>query len=571
MCKLLDTHNTNAAHVAQYIPGYFDVHTNDFGLPFSNMTSAKDNLLERPPDSTTGNNTNETQTPTNDPFHRPSDPIPTQLQHELTKCSDGDRYVKFSQHIALTSTVDPTTGITLDPKSAAAYLYSAHANQNMFARQFLTANPSPDFPQLMRPNEIHADSAQLYFGLESSFAKDLISVGRTFLFDSAESKKKKHTPVYRTIDSFGHEAAAALKNVASLNTNDHDAKVAALHSSVIDAGCYNARTHPMTSTWTHSILDPGQRAHANIQRGNGKNLNGDGNGQVHNIIPDGVFTMPRTDRRTREHNDRLHITDHKTLSLCKTNLGWSAESDERTCAESLRKKLLRKVNESLTDKTREENRDPKHPKLKDRWKQKGATASKPKSTRTREPVSIARAMLAIEGVFTEQKLDHHFDQVRASNKSKLDKNMTKMDQTYWPGEGKGRIAAELKRHGGMHYLMNGPWNETSREYYKTVSTIAGIATHEECKRGIEQDWDTTHARHIRFHAKLIGCAGTLATSIRRIEAMKYAAYNKADAEKVVKAATHGNTKASYYKWSPSALDVDRMKEHELYHSAPFRH
>ena len=53
--------------------------------------------------------------------------------------------------------------------------------------------------------------------------------------------------------------------------------------------------------------------------------------------------------------------------------------------------------------------------------------------------------------------------------------------------------------------------------------------------------------------------------------MKSAAYNKADAEKVVKAATHGNTKASYYKWSPSALDVDRMKEHELYHSAPFRH
>ena len=68
-----------------------------------------------------------------------------------------------------------------------------------------------------------------------------------------------------------------------------------------------------------------------------------------------------------------------------------------------------------------------------------------------------------------------------------------------------------------------------------------------------------------------GFLGTLATSIRRIEAMKYAAYNKADAEKVVKAATHGNTKASYYKWSPSALDVDRMKEHELYHSAPFRH
>jgi hypothetical protein len=33
----------------------------------------------------------------------------------------------------------------------------------------------------------------------------------------------------------------------------------------------------------------------------------------------------------------------------------------------------------------------------------------------------------------------------------------------------------------------------------------------------------------------------------------------------------GNTKASYYKWSPAALDVDRMKRHELYRSAPYRH
>jgi hypothetical protein len=125
VCGLLDKHNTNAAHVAQYIPGYFDVHTHDFGLPFSNMASAKDNLLERPLYNTSGNNTNKTQTPTNDPLHRPSDPIPTQLHHKLAKCSDGDRYVKFSQHIALTSTVNPTSGITLDPKSAAAYLYCA--------------------------------------------------------------------------------------------------------------------------------------------------------------------------------------------------------------------------------------------------------------------------------------------------------------------------------------------------------------------------------------------------------------------------------------------------------------
>jgi hypothetical protein len=54
-------------------------------------------------------------------------------------------------------------------------------------------------------------------------------------------------------------------------------------------------------------------------------------------------------------------------------------------------------------------------------------------------------------------------------------------------------------------------------------------------------------------------------------AWEYAAYNKAEAEKVVTAATYGNTKASYYKWSPSALDVDRWKQHELYHSAPYKH
>jgi hypothetical protein len=40
--------------------------------------------------------------------------------------------------------------------------------------------------------------------------------------------------------------------------------------------------------------------------------------------------------------------------------------------------------------------------------------------------------------------------------------------------------------------------------------------------------------------------------------MKYAAYNKAEAEKVVTAATSGNTKASYYKWSPAALDGTRV-------------
>ena len=30
-------------------------------------------------------------------------------------------------------------------------------------------------------------------------------------------------------------------------------------------------------------------------------------------------------------------------------------------------------------------------------------------------------------------------------------------------------------------------------------------------------------------------------------------------------------KMATWVWSPSALDVDRWKQHELYHSAPYKH
>ena len=52
--------------------------------------------------------------------------------------------------------------------------------------------------------------------------------------------------------------------------------------------------------------------------------------------------------------------------------------------------------------------------------------------------------------------------------SSLNKDAKAMESAYWPGNEKERVATELKRHGGMRYMMSGPWNETSCEYYEEI-------------------------------------------------------------------------------------------------------
>ena len=61
-----------------------------------------------------------------------------------------------------------------------------------------------------------------------------------------------------------------------------------------------------------------------------------------------------------------------------------------------------------------------------------------------------------------------------------------------------------------------------------------IVAQDECKRGLEHNYQLGLARHIHFHEKILGCAGTLATSTHRIDAMKYAACTKEEAQKIVK-------------------------------------
>ena len=60
-----------------------------------------------------------------------------------------------------------------------------------------------------------------------------------------------------------------------------------------------------------------------------------------------------------------------------------------------------------------------------------------------------------------------------------------------------------------------------------------IVAQDECKRGLEHNYQLGLARHIRFHEKILGCAGTLATSTHRIDAMKYAACTKEEVQKIV--------------------------------------
>ena len=99
-----------------------------------------------------------------------------------------------------------------------------------------------------------------------------------------------------------------------------------------------------------------------------------------------------------------------------------------------------------------------------------------------------------------------------------------MESAYWPGNEKERVATELKRHGGMRYMMSGPWNETSCEYYEEIQQLALLTASREIARGIATNSVVATAVHARFHQKTMGCAGTLATARRRVLAMDFAAH-----------------------------------------------
>ena len=112
-----------------------------------------------------------------------------------------------------------------------------------------------------------------------------------------------------------------------------------------------------------------------------------------------------------------------------------------------------------------------------------------------------------------------------------------METAYWPRNEKEREATELERHGGMMYMMSGPWNETSCEYYEEIQQLAlltasweiatGIAAHSVVATAAHSVVAT--AAHARYHQKTMGCADTLATARRRIHAMDFAAHSREEA------------------------------------------
>ena len=81
-----------------------------------------------------------------------------------------------------------------------------------------------------------------------------------------------------------------------------------------------------------------------------------------------------------------------------------------------------------------------------------------------------------------------------------------MESAYWPGNEKERVATELKRHGGMRYMMSGPWNETSCEYYEEIQQLALLTASREIARGIATNSVVATAVHARYHQKTMGCA-----------------------------------------------------------------
>ena len=71
----------------------------------------------------------------------------------------------------------------------------------------------------------------------------------------------------------------------------------------------------------------------------------------------------------------------------------------------------------------------------------------------------------IKHLFSDQKLAHHFTNVKNSNSRSLNIDVKALESVYWPGNEKELVATELDRHGEMRYTVSGPWNATLSEYY----------------------------------------------------------------------------------------------------------
>jgi hypothetical protein len=270
----------------------------------------------------------------------------------------------------------------------------------------------------------------------------------------------------------------------------------------------------------------------------------DSNDSKWNIFPDTVRQEPHTSARIRNTQSILRLTDTKTISFGKSLFGGSKKAGAGTGNTHLTQDLLR----ARLRRSRNDNL--------------------PSDITTKSDTESV-----IKHLFSDQKLAHHFTNVKNSNQSSLNKDVKAMESAYWPGNEKERVATELKRHGGMRYMMSGPWNETSCEYYEEIQQLALLTASREIARGIATNSVVATAVHARFHQKTMGCAGTLATARRRVHAMDFAAHSREEARATIEAAKVTNTKPSHYSWSPAELDVNRRNIYELefHHSRPFRH
>ena len=84
--------------------------------------------------------------------------------------------------------------------------------------------------------------------------------------------------------------------------------------------------------------------------------------------------------------------------------------------------------------------------------------------------------------------------------------------------------------------MSGPWNEISCEYYEEIQQLALLTATREIARGIAAHSVVATAVHARYHQKTMGCAGTFATTRRRVHAMDFAAHSREEARATIEAA-----------------------------------
>ena len=419
-------------------------------------------------------------------------------QHAITTIVDRERHLTLFWHLSLSSIAPMPWMCTLP------FHYLRHKHQGVEARQFLSTIPHSPSPPTVFPDNIWTTAMETYFGLKCNAAKALLSIGCSILH---KQTSKSGEPKYVQLDEFGLNAAAAVGNTGSINSNHHDAIAHANGNILRDAGFMNVKEDPDTREWHYPALSPAQCAQARSAELHRSSSSSTEERAGTHKKPDFTFTKPHKSATTTDQETETAIFDVKTITWNTTHYP--------TSATELRKLISRHVDaEGLP------------------------TPPPPKSKGFNTPLlKIHRSTI---------------DQYTTST-ARLD--------LQWGRD----ITAELHRNGGVQPVVHGAFNETSITQHTISFACADLVAQKASKRGIVKDRNTAHAANLHHYTQAIGCAATKAAATRKLKALSYTGHTEAEA---LNTAKNSSKKPSFYRGSDADVDLtrtSRWKEHHHHH------